>query len=247
MAPKDIRMFQDLESLTAAVAEAFVDRATKVIKENDVFTVALTGGSTVKNLHTMFASPEYQSKVAWRKIRFFWGDERLVPPDHPESNYGQAYRLFLGHVGVRPENIFRIRGELVSQEAVQDYKEKLREHAPEGLEWPPYDLVFLSLGSDGHIASIFPGEISEAERCFPVIGTTADYQGRPAERVSMTPLVFNSARQIFFLVSGESKAAALRMVFCGEGDPKDFPALRIRPEEGVITWFVDEAAASLLS
>jgi 6-phosphogluconolactonase len=246
MQNKKVRIYQDLESLTTAAAKFFIDFAIHAIEENGRFIVALTGGSTVKGLHTKLASPPYQNKVAWDKVRFFWGDERMVHPSHPESNYGQAYELFLKRVGARNENIFRIRGELALQEAVDDYKEKLRENAGEGLDWPRFDLVFLGMGSDGHVASIFPWENLGVGQNAPVLTTTADYQGRPAQRVSMTPLVFNSAKQILFLVSGESKAEVLRKVLCREGGPNELPALRTQPEEGGTMWYIDKAAASLL-
>ncbi len=246
MSNKNIEVFRDLDSLIETAAQVFVDAAHKAIAERGIFTVVLTGGNTVKDLHVLLASPANRRKIAWEKVRFFWGDERQVPPDHPESNYGQARDLFLSHVGAREENIFRIRGELEPQEAVNDYEEKLRENASGNLDWPRFDLVFLSMGSDGHIASIFPGVISEVERCSPVLATTADYQGRPAQRVSMTPLVFNSARQILLLVSGKGKAAVLRKVLCGEGDARYYPALRIHPKDGEVVWFIDEAAATQL-
>jgi 6-phosphogluconolactonase len=243
---RKVEVFQDLVSLIETAAQVFIDAAHKAIEERDIFTVVLTGGNTVKDLHVLLASPANRRKIAWKKVHFFWGDERQVPPDHTESNFGQARDLFLSRVGVREENVFRIRGELEPQEAVDDYEEKLRENASGNLEWPRFDLVFLSMGSDGHIASIFPGEISEVERCSPVLATTADYQGRPAQRVSMTPLVFNATRQILLLVSGEGKAAVLRKVLCGEGDARDYPVLRIQPKDGEVMWFVDEAAANQL-
>ena len=114
------------------------------------------------------------------------------------------------------------------------------------LEWPRFDLVLLGMGTDGHIASIFPGEITEGELGSPVIVTKANYQGRPGERVSLTPLVFNSAKHVYFLVAGKNKAKALRAVLNEKRDPVEMPASRIHPREGEITWFVDKDAASLL-
>jgi 6-phosphogluconolactonase len=246
MPRSNVQIYHSLEALSKAVADQFTEIVTEATNQYGCFTVALTGGNTVKDLYRLLAYPPYVGKIDWSKGRFFWGDERMVPPDHPESNYGQSHHLFLRHVDVKSEYIYRIHGELAPLAAVEDYQNRLRENASEGLAWPRFDLVLLSMGSDGHIASIFPGDPLETEENAPVILTSAEYEGRPALRVSLTPLVFNSAEEIIFLVSGESKAAALEKVLCGDGDPENYPALRIHPNKGEVAWFVDEEAASLL-
>ena len=242
----NVHIYRNLEALSQAVADQFTDIVNEATKRTGHFTVALTGGNTVKDLYKLLAHPPYVEKIDWAKGRFFWGDERMVPPDHPESNYGQSHHLFLRHVNVKPRNINRIRGEWEPLAAVEDYQNRLRENAPEGLGWPRFDLVLLGLGSDGHIASIFPGDPSKIEENAPVILTSSEYEGRPALRVSLTPTVFNSAKKIIFLVSGESKAAALEKALCGNVNPENFPVLRIQPDKGQITWFIDEEAASHL-
>jgi 6-phosphogluconolactonase len=246
MSRVNIHIYQDLEALSKAVADQFTDIVVEAAKQYGRFTVALTGGNTVKDLYELLAFPPYIGKIDWAKGRFFWGDERMVPPDHPESNYGECHHLLLHHVGVKSENIYRIRGELEPLQAVEDYQKRLRENAFEGLVWPRFDLVLLGMGSDGHIASIFPGDSLGTEEDAAVIFTNAEYDGRPALRVSLTPLVFNSAKEIMFLVSGKNKAAILEKVLRGDGDPENYPALRIHPDNGEVTWFVDEEAASLL-
>jgi 6-phosphogluconolactonase len=246
MEDRRIRICENLESLSMAAAQSFIQMSRESIDRKGSFIVALTGGRTTKTLFRTLSLSENAREVEWEKILFFWGDERVVPPDHPESNFGQAYQLLLSRVKARPENLFRIRGELTVDEAIEDYRIKLRENAANSLNWPRFDLVFLGLGLDGHIASILPGSITEQERISPVIATTFDYQDRPAGRVSLTPLVFNSAREILFLVSGKEKASILRRVLQGNGDPQDLPALRIHPQKGCVTWLVDEEAASLL-
>ena len=242
----NVHIYRNLEALSQAVADQFTDIVNEATKRTGHFTVALTGGNTVKDLYKLLAHPPYVEKIDWAKGRFFWGDERMVPPDHPESNYGQSHHLFLRHVNVKPRNINRIRGEWEPLAAVEDYQNRLRENASKGLDWPRFDLVLLGMGTDGHIASIFPGELSIENNTSPVIAVTADYQGRPGKRVTLTPVVFNSARYIFFLVTGENKAPILKKVLCGDGVSNKLPAFRIHPQEVVITWFVDEAAASLL-
>jgi 6-phosphogluconolactonase len=240
----NIQVYQDLEVLSQYAADAVIEIAQAAISRDGIFTIALTGGGTVVNLYKNLSSEPRVNQVEWDKAHFFWGDERMVPPNQPESNYAQAKMLFLREVGVRPENVHRIRGELSSNEAVDDYLKQLREHAAPDLDWPTFDLVLFGMGSDGHMASIFPGEITEAELQSPVIATTADYEGRPAERISLTPLLFNTAKNIFFLVSGRSKAANLAKVFLHKQDPVQFPVHRLRPRDGKVTWFLDQAAAS---
>jgi 6-phosphogluconolactonase len=241
-----LRIYRDKESLSKAVADQVVHILEDAIGSRGIFHFVLTGGNTVQDLYKLLAGFPHVNRIDWSKGLFFWGDERIVPPDDPESNYGQAHQLFLSHIGLKPENICRIRGELKPTEAAQDYQFQLSQAASEGLAWPRFDLVLLSLGSDGHIASIFPGKITEAERNSPVLVTHAEYEGRPTQRVSLTPIVFNSSRRIIVLAVGESKAVALENVLSGDGDPEMYPALRIHPDHGEVMWFVDESAASLL-
>jgi 6-phosphogluconolactonase len=242
----NLKIYKTLDDLSLAVANKIVHVDKRAIDEKGVFSIVLSGGSTVGNLYEHLSDPSFQDQVAWDKVHFYWGDERLVPPIHPESNFGLAKRYLLDHIPHDPMHVFRMMGELEPGEAVEDYKQKLKENAAPSMDWPRFDVVLLGMGSDGHIASIFPGDISEQERISPVVASRAEYQGRPGERISLTPLVFNSARNIFFLVSGENKAPALAKVFGDQLDPEGLPAHRLDLQEGEVTWFVDEPAASLL-
>jgi len=247
MALGEIQVYPELKALSEAAAEQFIMIASNAVKRRGSFSVALTGGSTVRSLYQVLANPPSRDQLDWNKGLFYWGDERLVPPDHPESNYGQAYHLLLSHLDVKPERIFRIQGELPSSEAIEDYQGQLKKHADKRLDWPRFDLVLLSLGLDGHIASLFPGKITDEERNSPVIATSAEIEGQPVERVSLTPMVFNSARNIFFMVVGEKKSDAFRWVLLREKNLAQLPALRIQPRRGKIIWFVNEDAAGFFS
>jgi len=190
--------------------------------------------------------------VPWERVHVFWGDERAVPPDHPGSNYRQAREALLDHVPLPPGNVHRMRGELEPGDAARAYADELR--AFFGAPWPVFDLLLLGMGDDGHTASLFPGStllITGAstalrETVQPVLGLTAHYQDRPARRVTLTPPAINAARNVFFLVSGASKAQALRAVLQGPRQPDLFPAQIVRPTNGRLLWLVDEDAASLL-
>jgi 6-phosphogluconolactonase len=150
------------------------------------------------------------------------------------------------HVAVKAKNIHRVLGELAPQTAAEDYIHQLNEAAESGQGWPSLDWVLLGMGSDGHTASLFPGRVHSDEEVLPAIAVTADYEGRPSNRVTLTPMVFNSARKILFLVSGENKAQILKTVLDGPRDPLLRPVQRILPEQGRVTWMVDQAAAQLL-
>lgn len=238
-----VQIFDDMEALSRAAADRLEVAAQEAIESRGRFLIALNGGKTPLRFLQLLAS-EYQAQIDWQRAHLFWGDERCVPPDHPESSYGQAREVLLSHLELPDDHVHRIRGELGAGAAAADYARALKQFADPGLEWPRFDLVLLGLGEDGHIASLFPG--SDPSEAKPVIPVTARYQDRPAERVSLTPPVFNSARLVIFMVTGPGKAAALQQALGDEFEPEKLPAQRIGPKDGKLIWLVDEAAASRL-
>jgi 6-phosphogluconolactonase len=240
---REIHVYRDLEHLSRAAALLFFDQARQAVTERGRFLVALTGGSTPKRLFQLLAD-EKGGRIDWKATHPFWGDERCVPPDDAESNYRLARDLLLAHVNIPDENIHRIRGELRPLEASKDYALVLKNFASPPFEWPRFDLVLLGMGEDGHTASLFPG--SPVEASGSTLAVTARYQDRPAERVSLTPLVFNSARTILFMAVGENKALTLSRVLDDGFQPGLYPAQRIDPKEGMLLWLLDKAAASKL-
>ena len=179
-------------------------------------------------------------------MHFFWGDERLVPPDDAGSNYYHASQLLLDQVQVPADNIHRVHGELSAEAAVLDYTAQLQSFATGRRNWPRFDLVLLGLGSDGHTASLFPGSPLKDEPGMAVKTVTADYEDRPSQRLTLTPAVFNDARHVLFLVTGANKADAVTAVLDGPSDPEQWPAQRIQPSTGIVTWLIDQAAATKL-
>jgi len=231
-----VRIFKDAVELSRAAADLFVTLAVQSIRERGRFLVALSGGSTPMALYRLLA----REPIDWTRIHVFWGDERLVPPEDAENSYGQAREALLKHIPIPTENIHRVASELDPVAAARDYASILREFAAPPLDWPRFDLVLLGLGEDGHTASLFPGSPVDATE--PVIAVTAQYQGRPARRVTLTPLVFNAARQVIFLVTGANKAVTLKGVFSDYNSSEQVPAKRIQPADGQVTWLVDKAA-----
>jgi 6-phosphogluconolactonase len=239
----EIRIFNDLEDLSHEAANLFIEQAALSIAERNRFLVALNGGNTPTRLFQLLATGD-REKVDWSNVHVFWGDERCVPPEEAGSSYGQARDLLLSHVPILDSNIHRIKGELGPAEAPRDYALLLKGFVAPPLEWPRFDLVYLGMGEDGHTASLFPG--SPVDVSEPTLPVTAHYQDRPANRVTLTPVVFNSARMITFMAAGEKKADTLAEVLGGRYNPELYPAQRIDPKDGRLVWLLDGDAASKL-
>jgi 6-phosphogluconolactonase len=239
----ELRLFKDLENLSRHAAELFVEDSMQAIQERGRFLAALNGGGTPTRLFQLLAS-EYREKVDWSRVHIFWGDERCVLPDDAGSSYGQAREVLLKNVAIPEKHIHRIKGELDPASASMDYAETLKSFAEDDLEFPHFDLVYLGMGEDGHTASLFPGSPVDATEI--VAPVTAHYQDRPANRVTLTPIVFNTARRIVFMATGEKKSVTLAEVLSDRYNPVLYPAQRIDPKDGELIWLVDEDAAGRL-
>jgi 6-phosphogluconolactonase len=244
----EIQVLSNLEELTRRAAVEFVSQAEEAVRARGFFTVALSGGSTPKGLYSLLADGNegFRARVAWDKIHFFWGDERHVPPDHPESNYRMAYEALLSKVPVPPDNVHRIKAENPNAaEAARDYEEVLREFFNLGTgQKPRFDLVLLGMGPEGHTASLFPGSEVIHEKSRLVAATWVEKF--KTYRITLTPPVLNNAICIMFLVCGEEKAETLKSVLQGEYRPDQFPAQAIHPVNGRLVWLVDREAARFL-
>lgn len=241
-----IRVFETQEALSQAAAGFIAEVAAGAVRRRGRVLLALSGGGTPEPVFRLLADQPYRRRDAWASAHFFWGDERCVPPTDPGSNYGQARRLLLDPLGVPDEQIHRIKGELAPEEAAADYRRRLTEFSGEGSVWPVLDLALMGLGSDGHTASLFPGPPLPGEDRLAAVAATAEYDGRPARRVSLTPPVFNSARNVLFLVAGSGKAQAVAAALAADADPVKWPAARIQPSPGRLYYFLDQPAAALI-
>jgi 6-phosphogluconolactonase len=162
--------------------------------------------------------------------------------DDAGNSYGQTKKVLFDKIG--KTNIHRVNSDLAPDSAAADYADTLKVFSEPPLEWPRFDLVLLGMGDDGHTASLFPN--SPVDVTTPTLAVTANYQDRPANRVTMTQLVINDAREIWFMVAGKNKAETLLNVLDGAYKPKQYPAQRIKPVDGNLVWMIDEEAASLL-
>lgn len=241
----DIRVSRGPADLFHAAAAEFISVARDAVAKNGVFRVALSGGSTPKGLFALLAG-ELKSEVAWNKTQFFWGDERNVPPDSPDSNYRMAKESLLSHLPIDESQVHRMRGELDASVAAAEYETVLREHFHLGeLELPRLDLNLLGMGPEGHTASLFPGTkaLHESKRL-----VTSNWVGKLyTQRITMTAPVLNNSATILFLIQGEEKALALKAVLEGPYEPEQLPAQLIAPRDGRLIWMLDSTAASQLS
>lgn len=242
-AGQEIVVLPSRSEVASRAADEFVTAASEAVEARGVFTVALAGGSTPAGMYQLLAGAPYSSRVEWPRVSFFWGDERCVPPDHPDSNYGAAAGALLSRLLLPEANIHRMRGELPPQTAAAEYEAEVRRWVSG--DPPRFDLILLGMGDDGHTASLFPG--TEALDIDDRLVSANHVPKLNADRLTFTAPLINAARQVIFLVTGEGKAQALKAVLEGTDDPDTYPAQLVRPRDGRLTWLVDEPAASLLS
>ncbi|MEP6993078.1 MAG: 6-phosphogluconolactonase [Acidobacteriota bacterium] len=239
---------EDAEALALAAAEVFSRQARESVAVRGRFTVALAGGSTPRLLYARLTDPAapFLAQIPWSQVHVFWGDERHVPPDDPQSNYWLAREQLLSRAPIPAGNLHRIEAERPdAKDAAAAYEaELIRFFSLSPGQAPRLDLVLLGMGTDGHTASLFPGsdalEVRDALVAAPWIAKFSSY------RITLTLPVFNASAAVQFLVSGKDKAETLRAVFDPKSPPDAFPCQRISPANGRLTWLVDRAAASAL-
>lgn len=243
---QEIKILDTEDDLAKKAADCFLEVVKRSAQERGRALVALSGGSTPYPLYRQLSQSALNRQLPWQKIHIFWGDERLVPANHEESNSYQAMKRLLYLVPVPPGNIHRVNGELSHAEAASEYKSVISRFVEPGREIPEFDLILLGVGEDGHTASLFPGLYNPGEREDLVISVMSHYGNRPAARVTFTPRLINKARNVYFLVSGGSKARAVKNALSGEYDPLRNPTQRIFLDNGKAVWLVEKSAASLL-
>ncbi len=210
--------------------------------EKTKFNMAISGGSTPRVLFELLATA-YLERIDWKKIHFYWVDERCVPPSHEDSNFRMTYNILLRNIPIGDLNVHRIRGEKEPIEEANRYGQFIDYSVPHHQGIPQFDLVMLGMGEDGHTASIFPDQIELLAS--KQICALARHPQSGQFRVTITGRVINNAKKVVFMVTGEDKAARIQEIFHRKGNWMFYPAAHIQPSSGDLTWYLDQAAASL--
>ncbi|HSK42922.1 MAG TPA: 6-phosphogluconolactonase [Candidatus Binatia bacterium] len=237
----EIKIVPDAVTLARTAAKEFHQLAEAAVEKRGRFSVVLSGGNTPRAVYSLLATEH--KDLPWDAIHIFFGDERHVPPDDPDSNFRMASESLLSKVPIPGKNIHRIQAELEAEAAAQEYESQLRDffHLTNH-DWPHFDLIFLGIGEDGHTASLFPGSKALTERTRRVVANWVEKF--KAFRITVTLPVLNHAPEVVFLVSGAGKAQILSQVLRPGG--KKFPAQSVQPQDGRLLWLVDQDAGNLL-
>ncbi len=245
---REIRILADGAGIAKRAAQEFVQAAAAAIRVKSSFNVALAGGSTPRALYSLLVNdPTLRSQVPWDKIHLFFGDERHVAPDHPDSNFRMAMEAMISKSPLKPEQVTRIKGEYPdADQAALEYEKALREYFKlKDAEYPRFDLVLAGMGNEGHTLSLFPGTKALHADGRVVV---RNWVGKLyAERITLTAPAASNAAQVIFMVTGADKAPALKAVLEGPFEPEQLPAQLLQPQNGKLLWLVDTAAGSMLS
>ncbi len=237
----------DAAALAQRAARFMVEAVEQAAAKRGRARIAISGGSGPKPVFALLADPNqpWRARMPWDRLELYWVDERCVPPDHPASNYGMTREALLDYVPLREGQIHRMEGELEPEAAAARYESALRNSFRlEGAETPPFDLIHLGMGTNGHTASLFPHSAALHE-----IGRLAaanHVDDKVDWRVTLTWPVINEGAQVFFLIGGADKAEILKEVFLGPNDPERLPSQLIRPAGSILTLLLDRTAAALL-
>ncbi|MGH9742616.1 MAG: 6-phosphogluconolactonase [Candidatus Acidiferrum sp.] len=244
----EVRILPDAAAIAKYAAWKFVEIGSAAVKENGSFSVVLSGGSTPKALHKLLVDdPAVRSQVPWDKMHLFFGDERHVKPDDPQSNYRMAAETLISKSPLKAEQVSRIKGEYSeAEDAAKEYEQEIRAHfkLTDG-QFPRFDLVLLGMGDEGHAASLFPGTKALQENRRIVVH---NWVGKVLmDRITLTAPAINNAANLLFMVAGADKCLALTAVLERAYEPDQLPAQLIQPKDGNLLWLVDAAAGSKLT
>ncbi|MHB2018065.1 MAG: 6-phosphogluconolactonase [Candidatus Xenobia bacterium] len=229
---------QDLHAIVFEMAEWMVKLAHEAIAARGRFTLALSGGSTPRDLYAKLASEEFRNRFDWSKVQFFFGDERSVPPDHKDSNFKMATDAMLSKIPVPPDNVHRMEAERQDRDqAAREYEQVLKKYFA-GQDFPRFDLVLLGMGPDGHTASLFPGTEALQEKTRWVVPNFVAKMD--TWRMTMTYPLLNAAHLVAFMAAGPDKADMLVNVLQG---PEQYPCQGVKPTQGQLVWMIDQAAS----
>lgn len=239
----ELKIYESEKELADAAASHIVDAINRLENAQDRISICLSGGRTPRLLFTRLAE-KYSDKVNWRKIHFFWGDERCVPSEHIDSNYGMTKSHLLDKINLPEENIHFIDGNNPPVEEAKRYHQTIVNKVRSEYGLPRFDILILGMGDDGHTASIFPSDKGLFESKEICVVTKHPLSGKP--RITLTGKVLNNAASIIFLITGKHKASIVEAILKNASISEKYPAQLIQPFDGSLEWFLDKNAASLL-
>ena len=237
---KEIIVFTTIDKL-AEYSAGLLNTLIAETADGEYLTIALSGGSTPKRIFNYISSRDH-GNTDWRKVRFFWVDERCVPPDDEESNYKMTRLNLLQNIAIPEQNIFRIHGETAPEKEAVRYSNIIAENVPFENNLPRFDLIILGLGEDGHTASIFPGNTALFQSA--KICEVAKQPQSGQQRITITGPVINNARQVVFMVTGAGKTDIVAQIL--QDKETGLPASFVKPADGKLTWMLDADAAGKL-
>lgn len=238
-----VRIFDSRYELAEGLALDITRMAKSREAEGKIFTMAIPGGNTPRILFAILGD-HYGGSVNWENVHIFWVDERCVPPDDAESNYGMARTSLLDRIEIPEGNVHRIRGEDDPEKEAVRYAAVLRENTGAGEGSPQLDLAVLGVGGDGHVASIFPGNEALFYSDVPCHATRNPQTGQ--NRITLSGRVINNSVRICFMVTGKDKAEMVGNILGDDGKLQPVPASFVRPAGGTAVWYIDRDAASLI-
>ncbi|MFZ7239544.1 6-phosphogluconolactonase [Avibacterium avium] len=228
-------IFENAQSAVEKIAEELKQYSL----EGRPVHISLSGGSTPKLLFKTLAAAPYNQAIQWKNLHFWWGDDRMVAPSDPESNYGEVQKLLFDHIEIPAENIHRIRGEAPVEQELTRFQNELAEVVPNG----EFDWIILGMGADGHTASLFPHQTNFDDENLAVI---AKHPETGQVRISKTAKLLEQAKRITYLVTGAAKAEILKEIQSTPAENLPYPAAKIKAKNGVTEWYLDKDAAKLL-
>ncbi|MBI5878660.1 MAG: 6-phosphogluconolactonase [Chloroflexi bacterium] len=241
----NVQVLPSAAALAEMVAAGIAATARDRIARTGRFALCLSGGGPPRAYHRLLARPELAGTIDWSRVHVFWSDERAVPPDHPESNYGMAHETLLRLVPIPADQIHRIEAERGAQTAAERYEQVL--HRTFGATGSTFDLVLLGMGDDGHTASLFPGSPALREATHWALAVAHDIPPPPLlPRVTLTPAVLNRAARVWIVISGAGKAARVAQALRAPRVLPELPVTAIQPESGPPHWYLDADAAAQL-
>jgi len=239
---REIYVFNDVQELADRLAQDFRKAVENKSKAGEMIFIALSGGKTPRIFFDVLAKPPYLGEIPWEKVNLFWGDERCVPPDDPESNYKMANDSFISKVNIPDDNVHRIIGENPPELEVNRYAKEIQTNLPDEKNvFPVFDWIFLGMGDDGHTASLFPNSLTLHEKTD--ICVIAEHPSTGQKRISLSLPVINNARRVSFLVTGKDKGQVLKEILKKGSTLLPYPASKISPTDGLLEWYIDKAAA----